>query len=44
MSEEDLRAELASRAKALQRRLANLGSLGASEKVGGWLSVCCGSA
>ncbi|PRW33828.1 Afadin- and alpha-actinin-binding [Chlorella sorokiniana] len=32
MSEEELRAELASRAKALQRRLANLASLGASEK------------
>lgn len=33
MSEEELRAELASRAKALQRRLANLTSVGASEKV-----------
>lgn len=38
MSEEELRAELASRAKALQRRLANLTSVGASEKVG---RVCC---
>lgn len=40
MSEEELRAELASRVKALQRRLANLASLGAGEKAS-HTCMCC---